>query len=141
MNDSGPWMLRSSTTCGQVNSSVRISPVSGKAAGSSPLGEIGPKSTTSARSAPACCTTMNPIPPSPLFHGSTAASANAVATAASTAVPPAASISAPTLAAVAFCEATIPPRDDTPGLRISQFCVRCMSRRAQVRVMPSTRLV
>ena len=31
-------------------------------------------------------------------------------------------------AAVAFWDATIPPRDDTPGLRISQFCVRCILR-------------
>src|SRR5271169_6753158 len=69
---------------------------------------------------------MKPIPPSPLFHGSTAANANAAATAASTAVPPAASTSAPTVAAVRLCEATMPPRDEAPGLRTSQFCVRCI---------------
>jgi len=83
---------------------------------------------------------MNPIPPSPLFHGSTAASANAVATTASTAVPPDFRISAPTLAATAFCDATMPPRDEAPGLRISQFCVRCMSAQAQLKVIESIRL-
>src|SRR6516165_1453096 len=119
-------MLRSSTTWGHVNSSVFISPVSGNARGSRPCGATGPKSTTSAPVVPAWCTTIKPIPPRPLFQGSIAASAKAVATTASTAVPPAASTSAPTLAAVPFCAATIPPRDDTPGLRISQFWVRCI---------------
>ena len=38
---------------------------------------------------------MHPIPPRPLFHGSTAANANAVATTASTALPPDASVCAP----------------------------------------------
>src|SRR5437870_2204283 len=68
------------------------------------------------------------MPPSPVLHGSTTASANAVATTASTAVPPAASASAPIWAAAPFCAATMPPREDAPGLRTSQFCVRCMSR-------------
>src|SRR5919198_5147948 len=67
------------------------------------------------------------MPPSPVLHGSTTASANAVATTASTAVPAAASASAPIWAAVPFCAATMPPREDAPGLRTSQFCVRCMS--------------
>src|SRR5271168_2098298 len=72
---------------------------------------------------------MNPIPPRPLFHGSTAARAKAVATTASTALPPALSTSAPTPAAVPLCDATIPPREETGGLRMSQFCVRCMPAR------------
>ena len=46
-----------------------------------------------------------------------------------------------TLAVTAFWDATTPPRDDTPGLRISQFCVRCMLGRAQLSVIESTRLV
>src|SRR6516164_3482280 len=79
-----------------------------------------------ARSALAWCTTRWPIPPRPLLHGSTTASARAVATTASTALPPAASTSAPTPAAVPFCATTTPPRDDALGLRICQFCVACM---------------
>src|SRR5216683_475321 len=108
-------MLRSPSTRGQVNSSVIVSPVSGYAAGSSPAGEIGPKSTISARPPPGGVTTMKPMPPSPLFHGSRTASAKAVATTASTALPPAASISAPTAAATPFCAAT--------GFLTTQFCV------------------
>src|SRR5256714_1050377 len=69
------------------------------------------------------------MPPRPLLHGSTTASAKAVATTASTALPPAASTSAPTWAAVPFCAATMPPREEALGLRISQFCVRCTWRR------------
>src|SRR5271165_7161401 len=69
---------------------------------------------------------MNPIPPSPLFHGSTAARAKAVATTASTALPPALSTSAPTRAAVPLCDATTPPREAAGGLRMFQFCVRCI---------------
>src|SRR5665213_463355 len=109
MNDSGPCTLRSSTTLDQVNSSVRLSPVSGNSAGSSPIGATGPKSTTSAR---------------PLLQGSRTARAKAAATTASTAVPPAARISAPTCAAAPFCDATTPPLAETAGLRTSQFCVR-----------------
>src|SRR5216683_4057256 len=121
--DKGPCMLRSPSTRGQVNSSVFISPVSGKAAGSSPAGEIGPKSMISARPPPGGWTTMKPMPPSPLFHGSRTASAKAVATTASTALPPAASISAPTAAATPFCAATMPPRDAATGFLTTQFCV------------------
>src|SRR5580704_3340908 len=124
MNESGPCALRSLSTCAQVNSSVRSSPVSGNSAGSSPAGATGPKSTTSARPPPAGCTTIKPIPPSPLFHGSRTESAKAVATTASTAVPPAARISAPTLAATPFCETTMPPREAVAGLRTCQFWVK-----------------
>src|ERR1700674_336657 len=116
-------MLRSPSTRGQVNSSVIVSPVTGYEAGSSPAGEIGPKSTISARPPPGGVTTMKPIPPSPLFHGSRTASAKAVATTASTALPPAASISAPIAAATPFCAATTPPRDAATGFRTTQFCV------------------
>src|SRR2546428_668105 len=116
-------MLRSSSTRGQVNSSVIVSPVNGYAAGSSPAGEIGPKSTISARPPPGGVTTMKPIPPSPLFHGSRTASAKAVATTASTALPPVANISAPTAAATPFCAATTPPRDAATGFFTTQFCV------------------
>src|SRR5207247_5706738 len=115
-------MLRSPSTRGQVKSSVIVSPVSGNAAGSRPAGAIGPKSTISARPPPGGVTTMKPIPPSPLFHGSRTASAKAVATTASTALPPAASISAPTAAATPFCAATMPPRDAATGFRTTQFC-------------------
>src|SRR5260370_8582515 len=116
-------MLRSPSTPGQVNREVFISPVSGKAAGSSPAGEIGPKSITSARPPPGGWTTMKPMPPNPLFHGSRTASAKAVATTASTALPPAASTSAPTAAATPFCAATTPPRDAATGFRTVQFCI------------------
>src|SRR5947207_6467306 len=116
-------MLRSPSTRGQVNSSVIVSPVSGNIAGSSPAGEIGPKSTTSARAPPGGCTTMKPIPPRPLFHGSRTASAKAAATTASTADPPAANISAPTVAATPFWEATTPPREAATGFRTTQFCI------------------
>src|SRR6185312_4607829 len=91
--------------------------------GSSPFGATGPKSTTCALDAPAGCTTMKPMPPSPLFHGSRVARAKAVATAASTALPPAARMPAPISAAAPFCEATMPPRDAIPGLRITQFWI------------------
>src|SRR6266700_6738656 len=64
------------------------------------------------------------IPPRPLFHGSTAASAKPAATAASTALPPAVSISAPTSAARRCCEATMPRRERAAGFRTCQFCVR-----------------
>src|SRR5260370_31806892 len=116
-------MLRSPSTPGQVNREVFISPVSGKAAGSSPAGEIGPKSITSARPPPGGWTTMKPMPPNPLFHGSRTASAKAVATTASTALPPAANTSAPTAAATPFCAATTPPRDAATGFRTVQFCI------------------
>src|SRR5947208_766294 len=116
-------MLRSPSTRGQVKSSVIVSPVSGNASGSRPAGEIGPKSTISARPPPGGVTTMKPIPPSPLFQGSRTASAKAVATTASTALPPAASTSAPTLAATPFCAATMPPREAAIGFRTTQFCV------------------
>src|SRR6266568_4793129 len=116
-------MLRSPSTRGQVKSSVIVSPVSGNASGSRPAGEIGPKSTISARPPPGGVTTMKPIPPSPLFHGSRTASAKAVATTASTALPPAASISAPTAAATPFCAATMPPRDAATGFLTTQFCI------------------
>src|SRR3954470_10576132 len=115
-------MLRSPSTRGQVNNSVAVSPVSGKAAGSSSTGAIGPKSTISARLPPGGMTTMKPMPPRPLFHGSRTASAKAVATPASTALPPAARISAPTRAATPFCDATSPPREAATGLRTIQFC-------------------
>src|SRR5207247_1719081 len=117
-------MLRSPSTRGQVKSSVIVSPVSGNAAGSRPAGAIGPKSTISARPPPGGVTTMKPIPPSPLFHGSRTASAKAVATTASTALPPAASISAPTAAATPFCAATMPPREAATGFRTTQFCIK-----------------
>src|SRR5262249_42311668 len=87
-------------------------------------GATGPKSITAAPRAPAVCTTMKPVPPSPLFHGSTAASAKAAAATASTALPPAARIAAPVSAAVPCCAATIPLRDTATGFLISQFCVR-----------------
>src|ERR1700730_2284872 len=61
------------------------------------------------------------MPPRPLIHGSSAASANAVAIAASTALPPAASTPAPTSAAFWFCAATAPPRLTT-GCLISPSC-------------------
>src|SRR5580704_14661698 len=64
------------------------------------------------------------MPPKPLFHGSRTASATAVATTASTELPPAERISAPMVAATPFCEATVPPRDDTAGLRTTQFCIK-----------------
>src|SRR6266702_163365 len=63
------------------------------------------------------------MPPRPLFHGSTAASAKPAATAASTALPPAASISAPTSAARRCWEATMPRRERAAGFRTCQFCV------------------
>jgi len=63
------------------------------------------------------------MPPSPLFHGSSAASAKAVATVASTALPPARSIAAPTSAAARYCATTMPPRDTTTGFSSRQFCV------------------
>src|SRR6266702_3791517 len=66
---------------------------------------------------------MYPIPPRPLFHGSTAAGAKPEATAASTALPPAASISAPTSAARRCWEATMPRRERAAGFRTCQFCV------------------
>src|SRR2546425_10149110 len=66
---------------------------------------------------------MYPIPPKPLFHGSTAARAKPAATAASTALPPEASISTPTSAARRCCEATMPRRERAAGLRTCQFCV------------------
>src|SRR4051794_16604835 len=91
-------------------------------AGSSSAGAIGPKSTISARPPPGGITTMKPMPPRPLFHGSRTASAKAVATTASTALPPDARISAPTRAATPFCEATRPPREAATGLRAIQFC-------------------
>src|SRR6266851_2610850 len=116
-------MLRSPSTRGQVNNSVFISPVSGKAAGSSPAGEIGPKSITSARPPPGGWTTIKPMPPRPLFHGSRTASAKAVATTASTALPPAASTSAPTPAATPFWAATMPPRETAAGFFTTQFCI------------------
>src|SRR5579863_455746 len=123
MNDKGPCTLRSSTTLAHVKSSVLVSSVSGNRAGSSPAGATGPKSTTSARVPPAGCTTMKPMPPSPLFHGSRTDSAKAVATTASTAVPPAARISAPTWAATPFCDATMPRFVATAGLRTVQFWI------------------
>ena len=64
---------------------------------------------------------MKPTPPSPLFHGSTAASAKPVATAASTALPPAASTRAPASPATRFWVATMPPRERASGLRTCQF--------------------
>src|SRR5687768_671598 len=70
---------------------------------------------------------MKPTPPSPLFHGSTAASEKPVATAASTALPPAARIFAPTSPATRFCVATMPPRLCATGLRTCQFWTRCSS--------------
>src|SRR5437763_16658964 len=116
-------MLRSPSTRRQVNSSVIVSPVSGEAAGSRPARAIGPKSTISARAPPGGCTTMKPMPPTPLFHGSRTASAKAAATTASTADPPAANISAPTVAATPFWEATTPPREAATGFRTTQFCI------------------
>src|SRR6266481_5116931 len=77
----------------------------------------------SARAPPGGWTTIKPIPPSPLFHGSRTASAKAVATTASTALPPAASTSAPTAAATPFCAATTPPREAATGFRTVQFCI------------------
>src|SRR5690242_833436 len=68
---------------------------------------------------------MKPMPPSPLFHGSRAASAKAVATTASTAEPPAARISAPTPAATPFCDTTMPPREAATGFLTTQFCMSC----------------
>src|SRR5207302_3534355 len=79
------------------------------------------------RPPPGGMTTMKPMLPSPLFHGSRTASAKAVATTASTALPPAASISAPTAAATPFCAATTPPRDAATGFRTTQFCISAIS--------------
>src|SRR5580765_2587170 len=129
-------MLRSPSTRGQVKSSVIVSPVRGYAAGSSPAGAIGPKSTISARPPPGGLTTMKPIEPSPLFHGSRTESANAVATTASTALPPAARMSAPTAAATPFCAATTPPRDAATGFRTNQFCISCAISRDLDRIDP-----
>ena len=96
--DSGPWTLRSSNTSGQVNRSSFIFPVIGKADGSSACGETGPKSKVCAP-IPGPATWVKPMPPRPEFQGSTAASAKAVATAASAAVPPSARMAMPASAA------------------------------------------
>src|SRR5690349_11671989 len=130
-------MLRSPSTRGQVNNSVIVSPVRGYASGSRPAGEIGPKSTISARPPPGGLTTIKPIPPSPLFQGSRTESANAVATTASTALPPAARMSAPTAAATPFCAATTPPRDAATGLRTTQFCISCVISQHLDRIDPA----
>src|SRR5207302_2901840 len=92
---------------------------------------------TSARAPPGGWTTIKPMPPSPLFHGSRTASAKAVATTASTALPPAASISAPTAAATPFCAATMPPRDAANGFRTTQFCVNAAISQHLDRINPA----
>src|SRR5579875_2655024 len=76
----------------------------------------------SACAAPAGCTTIKPMPPRPLFHGSSTASAKAVAITASTALPPAARISAP------FWAATRPRAETAPGFLTSQFWVGAIRR-------------
>src|SRR5262249_22789764 len=64
------------------------------------------------------------MPPRPLFHGSTAASAKPVATAASTALPPLRSTSAPTSAAERYCATTMPRSETAAGFSMRQFWVR-----------------
>ena len=118
-------MLASFSTSGQANRSCFIRPVSLNSAGFRPRGATGPKSTTSALGLPARCTRAKPIPPSPEFHGSTAARASAVATAASTALPPASRTATPASAALLACETTIPRRPLADGLEVTQFCVKC----------------
>src|SRR5947209_7938 len=80
---------------------------------------------------------MKPMPPSPLFHGSRTASANAVATTASTALPPAARMSAPTAAATPFCAATMPPCEAATGFRTTQFCISCVMSQHLDRIDPA----
>src|SRR5215470_11233996 len=63
------------------------------------------------------------MPPRPEFHGSTAARARAVATAASTALPPAWSTARPAAPALVACAAMTPRRPDAAGLVRCQFCV------------------
>jgi hypothetical protein len=123
--ESGPWMFASSATSGQANRSRVVRPVSLKRDGSRPRGATGPKSTTSARRAAARWTRAKPMPPSPEFHGSTAASASAVATAASTALPPASSTATPASAADFACATTIPRRPRATGFSMRQFWVTC----------------
>src|SRR5689334_1719205 len=60
---------------------------------------------------------MAPPPPMPLIHGSSVPSAKVVAIMASTQSPPAASTAAPTSAARRDCAATMPPLEETAGLR------------------------
>src|SRR5260370_12073315 len=98
---------------------------------------MGPKWTIAVGPPPGGVTTMKPIPPSPLFHGSRTASAKAVATTASTALPPAARISAPTVAATPFCAATTPPREAATGFRTTQFCVNAAISQHLDRVDPA----
>ncbi len=69
------------------------------------------------------------MPPRPEFHGSTAASASAVATAASTALPPASSTATPASAASRDCDTTMPRRPVAAGLATSQCWVRCVGAR------------
>jgi hypothetical protein len=63
------------------------------------------------------------MPPRPEFHGSTAASARAVATAASTALPPSSSTATPARAASCAWETTMPRRPEAAGLVSFQFWV------------------
>ena len=63
------------------------------------------------------------MPPSPEFHGSTAASASAVATAASIALPPASSTATPASAAFFDCDTTMPRLPDAAGFARCQFWV------------------
>ena len=86
-------------------------------------GARGPKSITSARAWPARCTSAKPMPPRPLFHGSMAAKARAVATAASTALPPATRTATPARAASRDWLATMPRRPVAAGLVTCQCCV------------------
>ena len=64
------------------------------------------------------------MPPSPEFHGSTAASASAVATAASIALPPASSTATPASAALFDCDTTMPRAPEAAGFVSCQFWVR-----------------
>ena len=65
------------------------------------------------------------MPPRPEFHGSTAASASAVATAASIALPPASSTATPASAAFLDCATTMPRLPDAAGFSMCQFWVVC----------------
>ena len=115
----------SPATSGQAKWSVVIRPVSLKSFGFTPRGATGPKSITSADFWPARCTTANPMPPRPEFHGSAVASASAVPTAASIALPPASRMATPASAADFACAATMPRRPFAEGFVRCQCMVSC----------------
>ena len=79
------------------------------------------------------------MPPRPEFHGSSVASASAVATAASIALPPASSTATPASAALFACETTMPRLPEAAGFSSCQFWVmwgagvNCMARMIRMR--------